>query len=113
MQMTVAFRESAALAASALGASISLHTANPGTTGASEVTGGGYARKTTVWAGGVSDGSVSGSQVEFDVPAATISHYGVWNGSTYLWSQALTASATFPFAAQFRVTPKLTVPAGT
>ena len=112
MQMTVAFRESVAAAATALGASISLHTANPGITGASEVTGGGYARKTTTWAVGGSDGSVSGSQVEFDVPAATISHYGVWSGSTFLWSQALSAAATFPFPAVFRVVPKLLVPAG-
>lgn len=112
MKMTPAFRETVALAATAAGASVSLHTADPGTSGASEVTGGGYARKTTTWAGGVADGAVAGSQVEFDVPAATITHFGVWSGSTFLWGQSIT-SATFPFPAKFRVTPTLTVPQGT
>lgn len=112
MKRAAGFCESVALAATGLGASISLHTADPGTTGTAEATGGGYARKTTTWAGGASDGVVSGSQVEFDVATGTYTHYGVWNGSTFLWSEALTPQATFTFAAKFRVTPTVTVPSG-
>lgn len=46
--LTAATKETAALAVTALGAYVSLHTADPGTTGTSEATGGSpaYARKT-------------------------------------------------------------------
>lgn len=113
MPYTAATREAAALAITALGAYISLHTADPGTTGASEATGGSpaYARKQTTWSGGASDGTVAGSQVTFDVPAGTYTHFGVWTaatGGTYIGGFALSASATVGSQAQVLVTPTTT-----
>ena len=63
----------------------SLHTAFPGTTGASEVTGGtpAYARKTIVVnaaAGGV---RALNTAVVFDVPASTVRWLGFWNGAVF------------------------------
>lgn len=111
MAFTNATKETAALAVTALGASISLHTADPGTTGTSEATGGSpaYARKTTTWTGGASDGSVPGSQVTFDAPAGTYTHMGIWNGSTFIAGFALNASATLSAQGQVLVTPTITV----
>jgi hypothetical protein len=63
----------------------SLHTADPGDTGASEVTGGApaYARKAITWnaaAAGVLDSSVA---PVFDVPASTtVTHVGFWDAVT-------------------------------
>ena len=62
----------------------SLHTADPGTTGTSEVTGGipAYARKQTTWGAANTSGVAAGSQVTFDVPATTVTHVGFWSAST-------------------------------
>jgi hypothetical protein len=62
----------------------SLHTADPGSTGTSEATGGSpaYARKLVTWTGGASDGVTVGSQVTFDVPAGTYTHFGLWSAVT-------------------------------
>lgn len=113
MALTNAAREAAVLAVSALGNSISLHTADPGTTGASEATGGSpaYARKTTTWSAGASDGVVNGSPVVFDVPAGTYTHIGQWNGSTFIGGYALSSSTgALPGQQTVTVTPTLTAP---
>ena len=54
---------------------LSQHTATPGSTGASEASGGGYARKQTTWGSG-SNGVTTGSQVTFDLAAGTYTHTG-------------------------------------
>lgn len=77
---------------------VSLHTADPGETGANEVTGGSYARKTGTW-GTASNGEISiTADIEFgDMPAVTVTHVGLFDASTagnFLWSGALTASQT-------------------
>lgn len=65
----------------------SLHTADPGGTGASEVTGGSpaYARIAVTWdpaSGGVVDADTS-TPVVFDVPAGvTVTHGGLWSAAT-------------------------------
>lgn len=61
---------------------ISLHTSNPGSTGANELSGGSpaYARREGTWSA-PSDGSVS-AVADFDVPAATITHIGLWSAAT-------------------------------
>lgn len=113
MALTNAAKEAAALAITGLGNSISLHTADPGTTGANEVTGGSpaYARKTTTWAGGAVDGAVPGSPVVFDVPAGTYTHIGQWNGSTFVGGYALSSSTgALPGQQTVTVTPTITVP---
>jgi hypothetical protein len=61
---------------------ISLHTADPAGTGASEVTGGSYARVATTW-GAVAAGSVTGSAVTINVPSGvTVYGWGVWDAAT-------------------------------
>ncbi len=62
---------------------LSLHTADPGGTGANEATGGSpaYARKAITW-GASSSGvaAASGSPVvTFDAPAGTYTHVGFWS----------------------------------
>ena len=84
MPFTPAAREIAAQAIATDADRISMHTADPGETGADEVTGGtpAYARKTTVWAGGVADGNVPGSAVTHDIPAGTtIRFWGLWTAA--------------------------------
>lgn len=112
MTFSNAAKEAAALAVSALGNSISLHTADPGTTGANEVTGGSpaYARKTTTWAGAAADGVVTGSPVVFEVPAGTYTWIGQWNGSTFVGGQKLaTSTGALPGQQTVTVTPTLTI----
>ena len=62
---------------------ISLHTADPGVSGANEVVGGSYARQSVTWAaasGGVKSNS---AQLVFQVPSGTtITHVGGWDAST-------------------------------
>ncbi len=64
----------------------SLHTADPGATGASEVTGGtpAYARVAITWTAGATDGVYTGAlATPFDVPAnTTITHIGLWTAAT-------------------------------
>lgn len=115
MAFTNDTKEAAALAVTARGNWISLHTADPGVTGASEATGGtpAYARKQTAWAGGASDGVVAGSAVSFDVPAGTYTHIGVWSASTagtFVGGFALSSSTgALPGQAVVNVTPTVSV----
>lgn len=69
---------------------LSLHTGDPGTGGANEVAGGGYARQAVTW---VLSGSsrVSVGSAAFSVPAATtVLHVGFWS--------ALTAGSFYGYA---------------
>lgn len=108
-------REQSALAVTGLGTYISLHTADPGTTGANEATGGSpaYARKATTWTGGTVDGTVTGSQVTIDVPAGTYTHFSVWTAATagtFVGSGALSANAVLSGQGQVLVTPSVATP---
>lgn len=77
----------------------SVHTANPGSTGASEVTGGSpaYARKAVTWSSGTT-GTVTAT-VTFDIPSGTtISYAGLWTASTagtFLDGGALASSQAY------------------
>jgi hypothetical protein len=88
---------------------VSLHSSNPGTTGAGELTGGGYARKPVVWGAAAIDGSdrgqITGAAIQFDVPAGAIAFYGVWAGGTYLYGKALNPAVTLSTAGKVTVTP--------
>lgn len=85
---------------------VSLHTADPGTTGTSEATGGSpaYARKSCTWnaaAGGNLDNS---NAPVFDVPAGTYTHFGLWSAvtaGTFYGGAALSASETFAAQGQY------------
>lgn len=63
----------------------SLHTGDPSTTGANEVTGGSpaYARKAASWAAAASGQRATNAGVTFDVPAGTtVYHVGFWDALT-------------------------------
>ncbi|MER7167037.1 hypothetical protein ABT336_13345 [Micromonospora sp. NPDC000207] len=87
---------------------LSLHTADPGSTGMSEATGGSpaYARKSATWSSASGGSKALSSAVTFDVPAGTYTHVGYWSagsGGTYSGSRALTASTTFGGQAQLTI----------
>jgi hypothetical protein len=77
---------------------VSLHTADPTTTGGSEVTGGTYARVAVTW-NAASGGSVTNSSaLSINLPATTTAAYfGIWSASTagtYYIGGALSPSVT-------------------
>lgn len=77
---------------------VSLHTADPGETGASEVTGGGYTRMLVTFTAPANKQMSNAADIEFDnLPACTVTHFGLWDaqtGGTFLWGGALTVSKT-------------------
>lgn len=93
------------------GTYISAHTADPGTTGTSEVTGGSYARQQTTW-GAASAGSRVGSQVSIPIPASTtVAYWGIWSAvsaGTFLGGFALAANEVFGAAGTLNHTPTIT-----
>jgi hypothetical protein len=74
----------------------SLHTADPGTTGTSEVTGGSpaYARKSVTWSAASGGSKAASNQPVFDVPSGTtVTHVGFWSAAsagTFLGSADVT-----------------------
>ena len=77
---------------------VSLHTGDPSTTGANEVTGGTYARVAVTW-NSPSSGTVTQSNaLSINLPASTtVSYFGVWSASTsgtYYIGGALSPSIT-------------------
>lgn len=107
-------KETVALAFSGIGSWVSLHTGDPGTTGANEATGAPYARKQTVWTGGTADGVVNGSEVTIDVPAGTYTWAAIWKtqagtAATDFVEKVAISSTAYTGAGQMKVTPKVTV----
>lgn len=90
---------------------ISLHTGNPGTTGANEVAGGSYIRVATTW-GTISGGSMTGTQVSINVPAGTtITNWGLWSASSagnYFDGGALPSNVLYSSAGTYLITVTLT-----
>jgi hypothetical protein len=63
----------------------SLHTADPGTTGTSEVSGGSpaYARKAITWNAASGADLDNNANPTFDVPAGTtVTHFGLWSAAS-------------------------------
>lgn len=96
----------------AAGRYISGHTADPGSTGTSEVAGGSpaYARVATTW--GTPSGSTSvGSQVAINIPAGTtLKWWGIWSaatGGTFLGGFQLSADEAFGAQGVWNHTPTL------
>ncbi|HSH52628.1 MAG TPA: hypothetical protein VK982_12965 [Bacteroidales bacterium] len=72
---------------------LSLHTADPTDTGTNEVTGGSYARQTLSWASPANGEITTDLDVEFsNMPATTVTHVGIWDGTDFLWYGALPAN---------------------
>lgn len=90
---------------------ISFHTADPGSSGTSEVAAGTYARVQTVW-GSASAASKAGSQITANIPASTtITHWGLWtaiSGGTFHYGGALSAPESYGGAGTYAFTPTLT-----
>lgn len=63
---------------------VSLHTADPGTTGTSEATGGSpaYARKALTWAAASGGAKANSVAMVFDVPAGTYGWMSYWSAVT-------------------------------
>lgn len=79
----------------------SLHTADPGTTGTSEVTGGSpaYARKAITWNAASAGALDNNANPVFDVPASTtVAYAGFWSAATagtFYGANALSTSEAF------------------
>lgn len=86
---------------------ISLHTANPGETGTSEVTGGSYARVQAAFGAAASGVVTNSANIDFSgMPAATVTHVGVWDDGSagnHLWNGPLTSSVVVSAGATFRI----------
>lgn len=91
---------------------LSAHTADPGSTGANEVTGGSpaYARKAATWSA-PSGGAITAS-VTFDIPASTtVAFVGGWDAVTAgnFRDKATITSQTFSSQGQYVVNATFTV----
>lgn len=109
MANSVAFRNAVVNAVAQNGGSdyFSLHTADPGITGASELTGGSYAR---VQAGfpAATTGAATNAGATINVPAGnTVTHWGRWTAAssgTFFTGGSLPASETFGSAGTYTLT---------
>lgn len=99
MAFNTNFRNDAVNAVAQNGAAnvYSLHTGDPGTTGANEVTGGSpaYARKTATGFPAAASGAATNSQVVFDVPAGTYTHWARWKAGVFYEGGPLPAAETY------------------
>ncbi|MGW4371033.1 phage tail fiber protein [Nocardia takedensis] len=92
---------------------VSVHTADPGTTGANEATGGSpaYARKSSTWTSGTG-GVITGSQVTIDLPAGTYTYVGLWKtvsgGSADFIDKVAISATTLGAQGQLLITPTFT-----
>ena len=107
MSSTVDVRNSMADHWASRGNTYSLHTGDPGVNGlANEATGGGYGRQNTTWGSAVG-GTVTGSQIIFNVVADEYTHMCRWNGSTLVTILDTTDAVISP-AGEVKVTPSYT-----
>jgi len=85
----------------------SLHSADPSTTGANELTGGTYARKAVTWAAAATGATSASTTPVFDVPTgATVAYAGFWSavtGGTFYGFGTL-ASVAFASAGTYTLT---------
>jgi hypothetical protein len=86
---------------------VSLHTDDPSTTGANEVTGGAYARELADWAAASGGTAVNDGAIVFDVPSSTtIKFLGYWSAGTagtFYGSRALDADQTYATAGTYTI----------
>lgn len=80
---------------------ISLHTGDPGTTGANEVTGGSYARQSAGYSAASGGACALAGTVSFTgMPAVTVTHMGLWDSAgTPLFVQGAALLASKPVGA--------------
>lgn len=89
---------------------ISGHTADPGTTGTNELTGGGYTRVQTTWSAASASAKV-GTTAVLTVPTGnTVTHWGLWTAvtaGTFFFGGDST-DESYSSGGQYGVTPTLT-----
>src|SRR4051812_2425274 len=76
---------------------VSLHSADPGTTGASELSGGSpaYARKVPAFTAAASGATNLSASLAFDVPLnGAPAYYGLWKSGVFLGGAALSVAET-------------------
>lgn len=102
MSFTSAVRDSMLDQLNGLATHASLHTADPGTSGVSEVSGGSYARQAISWQASSGGSKTLTASVTFQIPASvTITHAGTWSAlsaGTWRGGGALAASETYSAA---------------
>ena len=109
MPLTDAGRNAALDGLATVATFASLHTGDPSTTGANEMTGGSpaYARKGITWAASASGQKSNSAACLFDVPASTVAYVGLWSavtaGTFYGYFPA-TASGAVPMEATLDAT---------
>lgn len=106
MPLTTAERNAAADFIAGRLSFVSLHTADPGATGANE---GSTARKAVSYAA-ASGGTATGPAVPVDVPAGTYRFVGYWSalsGGTFRGGHPLPVEVTLSGAGQIQVTPSI------
>jgi hypothetical protein len=77
---------------------VSLHSADPGTTGASELTGGSpaYAKKVPSWTAASAGASNLSASLTFDVASgSTVAFYGLWKTGVFYAGGAVTGGGTY------------------
>ncbi len=117
MGWTVAQKNRQADQDATVAAYVSMHTADPGSTGASEASGGSYARKAPTWGSAGDEGALGASDQPasdgvawaaptFDLPAGTFTHFGFWSassGGTFLGGFAVQSNIILASAASQQV----------
>lgn len=102
MPFTSAVRDTMLDQLDALATHASMHTADPGTTGASEVSGGSYARQAITWQDASGGSKTLTATVTFQIPpSVTITHSGTWSAltsGTWRGGGALSASEVYSAA---------------
>jgi len=75
---------------------VSLHSADPGETGANEISGGSYVRKVAAFTAAASGATETSATLTWsDMPAVTLTHVAIWDASTAgncLWVGALSSA---------------------
>lgn len=86
---------------------VSLHTADPGETGTSEVVGGSYARQQADFTVAATGALENAAIIDFaSMPAVTVVGVGIWDapsGGNFLWGGLLTVNKTTNSGDTFRI----------
>lgn len=76
---------------------VSLHSGDPGETGAAEISGGSYARTSDTFSAAASGATDNDSNIDFtSMPSCSVSYVGCWDassGGNFLWGGAVTGGA--------------------
>jgi hypothetical protein len=116
MGLTTTTRNSMLTGLSVTATYVSLHTGDPGSTGANEVAGGSYVRKPVAWSTPSSGAMTAATALTLQVPASTtITHFGVWDsasGGEFKGGAPLDTAQTYVVAGGYSFTPTITAAAG-